>query len=225
MSPESRYTAEYYLIRSSLCAQRGDAVAWRANSTLAIELFQRADVSDHLKKTVFGSLAVQALHLGESELAASHQRKSLDLAIALHADEAYARAVMARVELRRGKIATARTLMQEVGTARFFLPKMAVATAGAELARAIGDDKLLNAYMDVALIDEALAGGASSTAITLAAAFVPAYWNVGGTQKPAACCAPCARRYAQESRRRLSWPRSRCGNPMLPYSCARPWRI
>ncbi len=173
LAVDSRYTAEYYLVCGSLHAQRARLESWRTCSTLAVATFERSGVHGYVKKTAYGSLALQALQLGETALAREFQSKSLDIARHERSDEAYARAGMVRIELRCGNVAGARELLDGVGPVRMFLLKWGVAVAGTELALALGDERMLQKYLDMTLIDEAIADGADSAMVTLAAAFAP----------------------------------------------------
>ena len=174
LAPDSRYTAEYYLVRGSLHAQRAALDPWRRCSALAASTFERSGVLEYVRKTAYGSLALQALALGETALARQYQCTSLEIARVERSDEAYARAGMARIELRCGNVAAARELLDGVGPVRMFLLKWGVAVAGTELALALGDERMLDSYLDLELVDVALAGGADSATVSLAAAFAPA---------------------------------------------------
>ncbi len=179
LAPDSRYTGEYYLIRASLAAQREGPDAWRRYSSLAVSTLERSGAPQHTKKTALGSLALQALQLGETAPARDYQRKSLELALLLRSDEAYARAGMARIEIRCGNLAAARELLEGAGSARTFLPKWAISVAGMELAVALGDERMLEKYLDLELIGEAFGSGVDSAAVSLAAAAAPALTELG----------------------------------------------
>ena len=182
----SRYTAEYYLIRGSLHAQCAALGPWKKCSALAIENFERSGIHDYVKKTVFGSLALQALQLGETARAREYQRTSLDIAHRERSEEAYARAGMARIELRCGNVSGARELLAGLGSVRMFLLRWAVAVAGTELAVALGDERMVEKYLDLSLIEEATAGGADSALVALCAGFAPALLELGRSSEATA---------------------------------------
>lgn len=200
LDPNSRYTAEYYLVSGALHAQRAGLDDWQRCSALAVATFERSGVHGYVKKTAFGSLALQALQLGETALALQYQRRSLDIAHREHSDEAYARAVMARIELRCGNVARARELLDGIGPVRMFLLKWGIAVAGTELALALGDERMLERYVDSELVDEAVAGGVDSALVALAAAFAPALIALGRTGEAATLLQRASEAVRAESR-------------------------
>jgi DNA-binding CsgD family transcriptional regulator len=158
--PEASSVAlEYYAVRSSVHAQRAETDLWRSCFGQALEIAESPGISTYLRRWLPGSIAVQALNLGEIETARVHQARSLELARAHRLDLTYALAVAAQIELRAGNLAIARRLFDETRATREYLPRLQRALVGVPLAIALGDRTLLERCTELELVDAAAAGG------------------------------------------------------------------
>jgi DNA-binding NarL/FixJ family response regulator len=170
---------EYYGVRSSMHAQRGEVSAWRACFTQALALCDAIDTVAYMRRWLPGSIAVQALNLGELETARIHQARSLELARANRLDVGYALAVMAQIELRAGNVALARALVEEARPSREQLPRLERALAGLGVAVALGDRAALEELIDLDLVDSGSIGGSAFRMIEAACAFGRALMLLG----------------------------------------------
>lgn len=170
---------EYLAILSSVHAQRADVSDWRKCYTRAFEISEAPGISTYLRRWLPGTIAVQALNLGELTTAREHQARSLDLARANRYDLTYALAVMAQIEFRAGNLMLARRLFDETRPTREYLPRLQRVLVGVQLAAALGDRELLDRCADVELVEAAVAGGNPFTMIEAAAAVGAALDTLG----------------------------------------------
>jgi DNA-binding NarL/FixJ family response regulator len=174
--PSGLHTAEFYLTQSSLYAQGGDVPRWRESLSRAIEILERADTGRFLLRFAHGSIAVQALNLGEMDAARSHAAAGLALAKALRSDVAYMQARIAEIDLRAGRLSAARDALREIAASPGldFLTRHVIAFVRARVAEHTGDDdEALRGALDLALLDEVEAGGNRFAVVTLATALAP----------------------------------------------------
>ncbi len=161
---------EYYAVRSSIHAQRAEVSAWRACFAESLAIGDAIGANAYMRRWLPGSIAVQALNLGEIETARVHQTRSVEHARADRLDLSYALAVMALIELRAGNVALARTLVEQTRPARERLPRLERALAGLGVAAALGDRDTLEVMLDLELVDTETTGGSSFTMIEAACA-------------------------------------------------------
>jgi DNA-binding CsgD family transcriptional regulator len=150
---------EYYGVRSSIHAQRAEVSAWRTCFTQALAICDAIDSSAYMRRWLPGSIAVQALNLGELETARVQQARSLEQAQASRLDVDYARAVMAQIELRAGNVALASTLVEQTRPTRERLPRLERTLAGLGVAAALGEREVLEDLLDLELVETAQARG------------------------------------------------------------------
>ena len=150
---------EYYGVRSSVHAQRAEVSTWRTCFTQALAICDAIESSDYMRRWLPGSIAVQALNLGELETARVQQAVSLERAQASRLDVDYARAVMAQIELRAGNVALAGTLVEQTRPTRERLPRLERMLAGLGVAAALGDREALEDLLDLELVETAKARG------------------------------------------------------------------
>jgi tetratricopeptide (TPR) repeat protein len=176
---------EYLAIRSSVHAQCARVSDWRECYTRAFEISEAPGISTYLRRWLPGTIAVQALNLGELATAREFQTRSLDLARANRFDLSYALAVMAQIELRAGNVALARRLFDESRPTREYLPRLQRVLVGVQLATALGDRELLERCADLELVEAAAAGGNPFTMIEAACAVGLALERLGRTREAA----------------------------------------
>jgi DNA-binding CsgD family transcriptional regulator len=146
---------EYYGVRSSIHAQRAEVSAWRACFRQAIAISETIETSAYMRRWLPGSIAVQALNLGDLATAREQQARSLEFAQANRLDLDYARAVMAQIELRAGNVDLAGTLLAQTRPTRERLPRLERALAGLGVAAALGDRDALENLLDLELVETA----------------------------------------------------------------------
>lgn len=165
LDPISRFTAEYYVAKGSLHAQRFERDAWLACFNRSLELFERTATNDvpgnNRLRYVHGSGAVTASGLGEMALARKHQLISLEFARKIKIDEAYGLAVLAEIERLAGNLDAAAKLLAQIDPVRTFLARYERAMAGTLLGVAAGDRAVIEQFLDLSLIAEAERGGAT----------------------------------------------------------------
>lgn len=176
---------EYHAIRSSIFAQRSQVTAWRAAFGRALELADSGGCSMYLRRWLCGTIAVQALALGEMTVARAQQMRSLTLSRAnfLHLD--YALAVMAQIELRSGNVAEAGRLIGETRPTREFLSRLHRALTAIGVAIALDDRTALEQLIELDLIESGEAGGNNFTMIEAACGFGDALAALGRTREAA----------------------------------------
>lgn len=176
---------EYYAVRSSVYAQRAEVGAWREAYARARAISTSSEVSIYLRRWMAGTIAVQALALGEIEVAREQQARSLELARANHLDLDYALAVMAQIELRAGGVAIAQRLIAQTRATREYLPRLHRALTGIGCAIALGDRTALEGYLELDLIETGEVGGSAFTMIEGACAFADALVTLGRSREAA----------------------------------------
>jgi DNA-binding CsgD family transcriptional regulator len=170
ISGDASLSLEYFAVRSSVHAQRAEVDAWRECFARAIASSETPGISTYLRRWLPGTIAVQALNLGELATARTYQAQSLELARSNKLDLTYALAVMAQIELRAGNVELARRLFDETRATREYLPRLQRALVGVPLAIAQGDRELLERITELELVEAAAAGGNPFTLIEAACA-------------------------------------------------------
>jgi DNA-binding CsgD family transcriptional regulator len=165
LDPVSRFSAEYYVAKGSLHAQRFERDAWLTCFKQSIELFEQIATDDVLGndrlRYVHGSGALTALNLGEMALARKHRLISLEFARKIKVYEAYGLAVLAEIEHFAGNLGAAAKLLAQIDPARTFLARHERALVGTLLGVATGDRACIEKFLDLSLIAEAERGGAT----------------------------------------------------------------
>jgi tetratricopeptide (TPR) repeat protein len=179
LDPNAIDTAVYFLTRSSLQAQLGNVPAWREDFERALVLLERLDTGRALVRFAHGSIARQAQDVGEMSVAREHALLGLELARQLRANEAYMLALLAEIELRTGNLVAAKAHVRNIAAGGEFLTRHAVAATAVKIAAYSGDDELVAKHLDVALVDEAEAGGNRFAIVTLGTAFARGLERIG----------------------------------------------
>jgi DNA-binding CsgD family transcriptional regulator len=174
LDPHAATTGEYYLCASELHALRGDLELWRDCFTKGVAIYVKLGHPGPIQ-IAHANFAVQALCVGEMELAREHCQTADQLAQTLHfEDQAIIRA---QVELYAGNLAKARRIVAAMNPSRRFLIRAMLAQVALPLAVALGDNELLEEHFDESLILDAgsnpltatLARAAAGHALALAA--------------------------------------------------------
>jgi len=155
----SALALEYYAVRSSVHAQRGEVTAWRACYARSLEVCEASKPNIYLQRWLPGSIAVQALALGDLETAREQQARSLAIARERRLDLTYALAVTAQIELRAGNVALARELVEQARPTHEMLPRAERMLAAIGVAVALGDRERLAALLDPKIVSAAESGG------------------------------------------------------------------
>jgi DNA-binding CsgD family transcriptional regulator len=174
LDPHAAATGEYYLCASELHALRGDLATWQDDFATGVAIYEALG---HPGPTqiAHANFAVQALSMGEMELAREHCQTAAELAQTLHFED---QAIMrAQVELYAGNLAEARRIVAAMAPSRRFLIRAMLAQVALPLAVALGDTELLDEHFDESLILDAgpkaftatLARVAAGQALALAA--------------------------------------------------------
>lgn len=230
---------EYYAVRSSIHAQRAEVSAWRDCFGQSLAICEATGANVWMQRWLPGSVAVQALNLGELETARLQQARSLELARLNRLDLDYALAVMAQIELRAGNVALARTLVEQTRATREYLPRLQRAVVRVGIAVALGDRAALEDLVDLELVESGTKGGNPFTMIEAACAFaraltvlgrprealplleraVAAMRNPFGLSEPIAIVAQCAPQLAARLRPLIAAhadaPEDRVNRPLL----------
>lgn len=174
LDPQADSTGEYYLCASELNALRGEADEWRACFARGIAIYKALGHPGPLQ-IAHANYAVQALYLGETELARAHHRIAGKLARALHFDD---QAILqAQVELYAGNLTEARRIVEAMAMPTRFLMRAVLAQVAVPLAIALGDDRMLEAYFDESLVAQSGAFTATHARVTAAHAVALAATN------------------------------------------------
>ena len=149
LDPHAQSTGEYYLCASELHALRGELDEWRACFARGIAICE-APGHPGPPQSAHANYAVQALCLGETEIARAHHRIAGELARALHFDDQAV--LLAQVELYAGNLTEARRLVEATAMPSGFLMRAMLAQVAVPLAIAIGDDRMLETYFDAGVV-------------------------------------------------------------------------
>jgi tetratricopeptide (TPR) repeat protein len=152
LDPHSEFTGEYHLCTSELHALRGEREAWQARFSRGIAVYEALGHPGPLQ-VAHANFAVQALGLGETELARKHHRIACELARTLRFDD---QAILrAQVEFYAGDLAQARRIVEATGTPSRYLIRATLMQVAVPLSIALGDDRMLEHYFDERLVAEA----------------------------------------------------------------------
>ena len=174
LDPCSEFTGEYLLCASELHALRGEREPWQASFVRGIAVYDARGHPGPLQ-VAHANFAVQALSLGETELAREHHGIACELARTLRFDDQ--EILRAQVELYAGDLAQARRIVEATGTPSRYLIRATLMQVAVPLAIALGDDRMLERYFDQRLVSDAgpqpftptLARVAAAHALALAA--------------------------------------------------------
>lgn len=173
LDPKAATTGEYYLCASELHALRGDLEMWRDCFARGVAVYEMLGHPGPIQ-VAHSNFAVQALSVGEMELARRHCEMANQLAQTLHFED---QAVMrAQVELYAGNLVEARRIVAAMAPSRRFLIRAMLAQVALPLGAAMGDAALLEEHFDESLILDAgsrpftatLARAAAGQALALA---------------------------------------------------------
>ncbi len=174
LDPTAAPTGEYYLCASELHALRGDIETWQDCFAKGVAIYETLGHPGPIQIS-HANFAVQALSMGEMDLARKHCQTAGELAQTLHFED---QAIMrAQVELFAGNLAEARRIVAAMAPSRRFLIRAMLAQVALPLAVALGDNELLEEHFDESLILDAgskpftatLARVAAGLALALAA--------------------------------------------------------
>jgi DNA-binding CsgD family transcriptional regulator len=179
LEPGSLFAAEYYLSKSSVHAQRAHLREWRASFERALALAREIPRAAHFERHACGSISVQAVHLGEMATARAHALRGVELARRIHSNEQYMLTLLTDIELRAGNLAKALETLRDIPASGDLMPRRNMAIIGVRLALALGDDDLLQAHLDLALLGQAKSGGNAFAAIELSCAFAAGLARLG----------------------------------------------
>ena len=174
VDPRSEVTGEYHLCASELHALRGEREPWRACFVRGVAVYEERGHPGPLQ-VAHANFGVQALALGETDVARKHHRVACEFAQTLHFDDQPI--LEAQVELYAGDLARARTLLEAAGTPSRYLMRAILMQVALPLAIALGDHRMLEHYFDQRLVADAgpqpftptLARVAAAHALALAA--------------------------------------------------------
>ncbi len=145
-------TGEYYLCASELHALRGELDAWKACFARGIAIYEAHGHPGPLQ-VAHANFAVQSLCVGETDLARTHHRISGELARTLRFEDQTV--LLAQVEFYAGNLAEARRIVDAVVPSGRFVARAMLVQAAVPLAIALGDDRMLEQYLDEPLLTEA----------------------------------------------------------------------
>ena len=174
LDPHAAATGEYYLCSSELHALRGDVDTWQDCFAKGVAIYETLSHPGPIQ-IAHANFAVQALSMGEMELARKHCQLADQLSQTLHFED---QAIMrAQVELYAGNLAEVRRIVAAMAPSRRFLIRAMLAQVALPLAVALGDGELLEEHFDESLIHDAgskpftatLARVAAGLALALAA--------------------------------------------------------
>ncbi len=183
LGTEGNLALEYAAVVSSVHAQRSDLPAWRAAFGRAMALCDASADGAYIRRWLPGTVAVQALNVGETAIAREYQGRSLALARNEKLDLSYALAVAAQIELRAGNLETASRLIAEARPTREYLPRHQRAIAGIGIAVARGDRAALERLLDAQLVESEVAGSSDFRMIEGLCAFGAALIALGRTRE------------------------------------------
>jgi DNA-binding CsgD family transcriptional regulator len=152
LDPTAAPTGEYYLCASELHALRGDVETWQDCFAKGVAIYETLGHPGPIQIS-HANFAVQALSMGEMELARKHCQTADELAQTLHFED---QAVMrAQVDLYAGNLAEARRIVAAMAPSRRFLIRAMLAQVALPLAVALGDNELLDEHFDESLVLDA----------------------------------------------------------------------
>jgi DNA-binding CsgD family transcriptional regulator len=174
LEPVSLFTGEYYLAKSSVHAQRAEVAKWRESFERALPFVRQIPRAAYLERHAYGTIAVQAMNLGEMETARLHVLRGVELARRIRSNEQYMLTLLTDIELRTGNVAKALEMLREIPPSGDFLPRRNAAVLGTRLALALGDEDMLLAHLDLDLLNQSESGGNAFAATELGCAFAAA---------------------------------------------------
>ncbi len=170
---------EYFNVRSSLHAQVGELDGWRNAFERGVAVLERTDEGRVSLRYSLGSVARQALDLGEMETARAFALRNLDMATKLNTDQLYSRALVTEVDFRAGRLSAVRGSLSAIPAPREYVARQSLAATAVRLGIHLGDDDAIRAAIDLDLITEAEAGGNAFAVGTLSAAFACGFERLG----------------------------------------------
>lgn len=167
LDPGAELTGEYYLCASELHALRADPEPFRSCFEKGVRIYEALGHPGPLQ-VAHSNFAVQALSVGEMELARTHNAIAAELARTLHFDDQ--EPLRAQVALYGGDLSEARRILEGTPTPQRFLMRATLVQVAVPLAIALGDDRMLERYDDERILNDAGPGPFSATMTRVAAA-------------------------------------------------------
>ncbi len=149
LDARAEFTGEYYLCASELQALRSERAAWQACFTRGADIYETLGHPGPLQ-IAHSNFAVQALCLGEMELARKHRHLAGGLARTLRFDDQAA--LEAQVEFYAGNLAQARRIVETMPAPSRFLMRAMLLQVAVPVAIALGDDRMLERYFDETIV-------------------------------------------------------------------------
>ncbi len=167
LEPGADATAEYFLGASELHALRAEIDEWKACFAEGIAIYELRGHPGPIQ-VAHANFAVQALCVGETDLARTHHRIARELARTLRFEDQTV--LLAQVELYAGNLAEARSIVNATRPSRKFLMRAMQTQVAIPLALAAGDDAMLEAYYEPEFASEAALQPFTATLARVAAA-------------------------------------------------------
>lgn len=167
LDPAAETTGEYFLCASELHALRAERDDWSVSFARGLAIYESREHPGPIQ-IAHANFAVQALCIGEIEIARTHHRIAAELARTLRFDDQAV--LLAQVELFAGDLAEVRRIIRAMTPSRKFFIRAMQAQVALPLALALGDDRLLDEYFDPAIVAEAGSKPLTATLVRVAAA-------------------------------------------------------
>ncbi len=174
--------AEANFLRSALHAQRAEPELWREHLDRGLDVFERIGALADNVRAALGNGGVQALALGNSSLAHAYQTRALEKARELNSSVEYESYILAEIELQRGNLERARSLLRVDCDQTKFIARVQRTVVAAALATLCGDEASA-ALVDTELLDETIRGGQNAAAIKLSTAYAALFESAGRTSE------------------------------------------
>jgi DNA-binding CsgD family transcriptional regulator/tetratricopeptide (TPR) repeat protein len=152
LDPAAETTGEYHLCASELHALRAERDEWQNSFARGLAIYEARGHPGPIQ-IAHANFAVQALCIGETAIARTHHQIAAELARTLRFDDQAV--LLAQVELFAGNLAEVRRIVGGMTPSRKFFIRAMQAQVVVPLALALGDDQLLDEYLDPALVADA----------------------------------------------------------------------
>ena len=174
--------AEYYYLKARMHALRGERAAWHEAMEAGLARnAERKPLSDD-SRIALSNATIEALALGEMQLARAYQRRALGVARALKSGIDFEETILAHVELLAGELEPARKRLKTSAPPVRFSGRIYYLGALTLLAALTGDDALAGS-IDADAIEQAAGGGRAASLVQLAGPFAFGLDRLGRTRE------------------------------------------